>query len=206
MTRRRRLLIGLAVLALGGVLALPSVHWRLVGWWQGEPFYRGMPASYWADGTSDHRYPPVWLYRRDVRHKSLFSDSLSRVKRFLGVGNRFEPVGVALEDFDPDPDAVPVLIYLLYRSEPDVRTWAADALGWMGRVAKPAAPDLRRLLGDPAPAPASFDAHGTTVADHAALALQRINPEPLIPSRQGMQGGFSHLNGPTVPKEAAGRP
>jgi hypothetical protein len=46
--RRRRLLVALAVLALGGVLALPGVHWRLVGWWRGEPFYRGRPVSYYA--------------------------------------------------------------------------------------------------------------------------------------------------------------
>ena len=46
--RRRRLLIGLAVLALVGVLALPGVQWRLIGWAKGEPFYRGRPASYFA--------------------------------------------------------------------------------------------------------------------------------------------------------------
>src|SRR5437588_13051789 len=49
MTKRRgRLLAGLAALAMLGVLALPSVHWRLIGWWRGEPFYQRRPASYWA--------------------------------------------------------------------------------------------------------------------------------------------------------------
>src|SRR5947208_1405182 len=49
MTKRRRRLLALAVLALLGVLAFPGVHWRLVGWARGEPFYQGRPASYYAD-------------------------------------------------------------------------------------------------------------------------------------------------------------
>ena len=52
--RRRRLPIGLVVLALLGVLALPGVHWRLIGWWRGEPFYQGRPASYYAACLRTH--------------------------------------------------------------------------------------------------------------------------------------------------------
>ena len=48
MTRRRQLILAsLSVLAAAGVLALPAVHWRLVGWARDEPFWHGMPASYW---------------------------------------------------------------------------------------------------------------------------------------------------------------
>src|SRR5437667_138733 len=58
--RRRRLLAALAVLALLGVLALPAVHWRLIGWWRGEPFYQGRPASYWAaELRSSYRAVPI---------------------------------------------------------------------------------------------------------------------------------------------------
>src|SRR5580704_14445099 len=46
--RRRRLLAALALLTLISVLALPAVHWRLVGWARGEPFWKGRPASYYA--------------------------------------------------------------------------------------------------------------------------------------------------------------
>src|SRR4051812_26669562 len=45
--RRRRLLLFLAAAAVLLVLALPAVHWRLVGWARGEPFFDGRPASYW---------------------------------------------------------------------------------------------------------------------------------------------------------------
>src|SRR5262245_17487442 len=53
--RRRRLVAFLALTALAGVLAVPAVHWRLIGWAKREPFWRGRPASYWraevANGT-----------------------------------------------------------------------------------------------------------------------------------------------------------
>src|SRR5690242_879084 len=53
MTRRRKLFAaGLAAFALLGALSLPAVHWRLAGWWRAEPFYRGRPASWWADELS----------------------------------------------------------------------------------------------------------------------------------------------------------
>src|SRR5437763_15710605 len=58
--RRRRLLVALSLLALLGVLALPGVHWRLVGWWRGEPFYDGRPASYWSSAIADCQVCEVW--------------------------------------------------------------------------------------------------------------------------------------------------
>jgi hypothetical protein len=39
----------LALAAVLGTLAMPGVHWRLIGWVRGEPFWRGRPASYYAD-------------------------------------------------------------------------------------------------------------------------------------------------------------
>jgi hypothetical protein len=47
--RRRRLtwfLVGLV--AVAAVPAVPDVHWSLIGWWQGEAFWRGRPTSYYA--------------------------------------------------------------------------------------------------------------------------------------------------------------
>jgi hypothetical protein len=47
MTRHRRLyLASFAALGLV-VLALPGVHWRLIGWARWEPFYQGRPSLYW---------------------------------------------------------------------------------------------------------------------------------------------------------------
>jgi hypothetical protein len=39
--------LGLVLLATIGLLALPAVHWPLLGWLRGEAFYRGRPTSYW---------------------------------------------------------------------------------------------------------------------------------------------------------------
>jgi hypothetical protein len=49
MTRRRKhVMVSLVLFTTVGVLALPGVHWRLIGWWRGEPFWRGRPASFYA--------------------------------------------------------------------------------------------------------------------------------------------------------------
>src|SRR5436309_10894633 len=106
--RRRRLLLALALLALVGVLALPGVHWRLIGWWRGEPFYQGRPASYWAaelrsfdlDFTSflpgdicwvrDVGLPPQWYWR-------------------LGLSARCQVMSATEMPLSSDPGAVPLL-------------------------------------------------------------------------------------------------
>jgi hypothetical protein len=86
MTRRRKLVLSaVAALGVASVLALPGVHWRLIGWWRSEPFYQGRPASFYAariradfepqpvNGFLFPRYPallgrwgwqyaPQWLY------------------------------------------------------------------------------------------------------------------------------------------------
>jgi len=61
---RRRLLVALAGVALLGVLALLvllGAHWRLYGWWRGEPFCDGLPASYYAA-----RIRAAWVIRPDL--------------------------------------------------------------------------------------------------------------------------------------------
>jgi hypothetical protein len=48
MTRRRkRIIIGLAVVAVVAALAGPAIYWRLTGWAAGEPFWQGRPVSYY---------------------------------------------------------------------------------------------------------------------------------------------------------------
>src|SRR5437763_129674 len=118
--RRRRLLAGLAALALVGVLALPSVHWRLIGWWRGEPFWRGRPASWYA-GRIRNAYtilpngetlprlgtpPESWVRQH-------WSDAAADV--VWGGPPPFPSDG----DERPDIDALPVLIALM--GDPDTR-------------------------------------------------------------------------------------
>jgi hypothetical protein len=149
--RRRRLLVGLALLGLLGVLALPGVHWRLIGWAKGEPFYRGRPASYWVaelrsfelDFTSflpgDFYWvrpvglPPEWCWR-------------------LGLTARCQMMSATEMPLSSDPEAVPLLRALLHNPDPSVRFKAAVALAAQGNAAASAVPDLRDLSGDEAEA------------------------------------------------------
>src|SRR5438105_3973061 len=49
MKRSWRLLIGMtSLLLIGGLLLLPAVRWRVIGWVKGEAFYQGRPTSYWS--------------------------------------------------------------------------------------------------------------------------------------------------------------
>src|SRR2546421_5960387 len=112
---RRRLTVAWAVLALGGVRALPAVHWRLVGWWWGEPLYQGRPASYWAVELRSLRIEMQPNYRGSPSDRPFGEEPadawpLAWAKRRLGykVMDR-----VVLYDelpfARPDPAALPVL-------------------------------------------------------------------------------------------------
>src|SRR5205823_12329398 len=93
--RRRRLLIGLAVLALGGVLGLPGVHWRLIGWARGEPFYRGRPATYWSAVLREANYAGSVSSTFDPMYVSCPAGPLPQVRERLGLQ-------VGRESVDPD--------------------------------------------------------------------------------------------------------
>jgi HEAT repeat protein len=183
--RRRRLLISLALLALLGVLALPGVHWRLIGWWHGEVFYDGRPASCWSSRIQKYGYGLPDISKHGGRYYVRPYDPLARVKQAFGLANAYDPfVDREVPFFDPDPDAVPVLIVLLADPEPTVRGYAAVALRrfgeeGMGEAAKPAIPALRRLLTDISAIPGEYNYRQATVADTAARALQRIDPDAL---------------------------
>src|SRR4051794_19902865 len=127
--RRRRLLTGLAVLGLLGVLALPGVHWRLVGWWRGEPFYRGRPASHWADEMRAYQQGDFMGegYRESVVRPS---GPLAGLRERLGyyVPRESVPAG-RLPWASGDPAAVPVLTTLLTDHDRNVRLMAIWALG-----------------------------------------------------------------------------
>jgi Armadillo/beta-catenin-like repeat len=143
MTRRqRRLLTGSAVLGLCGVLALPGVHWRLVGWWRGEPFYQGRPASYWAAELRRTRIVFVGLSGANSTAEGLcfyrVSDPWELVKRPLGLTVANTEVPAAELPFaGPDPEALPLLVRLLSHPEPRVRFFAVRALWNLRNAARP---------------------------------------------------------------------
>jgi len=166
--RRRRLLVFLAALALLGTLALPAVHWRLAGWWRGEPFHQGRPASYWA--TELRAITWGWGRTQDGSLQAFYlrnDDPLSWVKWRLGYTPNFTNLTEGQLPFaDRDPAAVPVLVALLRDPEPDVQWWAASLLGWIGSEAKSAVPALIEAIESP----------DRMVADAAFQSLEKIDP------------------------------
>jgi len=147
MTKRRKLvLVGAAVAAALGVLALPGVRWPLVGWWRGEPFYSGRPASYWSAAVaplSSHYklYGPaadIECYAPDCLFPAL------RRRLGLVVSSRLltdaeVPLGQGA------PAAVPVLRALLREPDEQAQGYAAWALARVGPPAADAVPELREL-------------------------------------------------------------
>jgi hypothetical protein len=146
---RKFLLPFLGLLMTACLQMLPAVHWRLAGWWRGEPFYGGRPASYWGymfahseiiAGPDGKPY-----YRVQI-------PLLTRLQYRLGLRPTFHTVAVAdLPGSDRDPGAVPVLTALLGDEDYHVRLSAAHSLGRIGPAAAVAVPELLRLAQDPKP-------------------------------------------------------
>jgi hypothetical protein len=67
--RRWKLCLGSLLFVLIGALLLPSVHWPLIGWWQGEAFFQNRPTSYWRQRI--HRYYEI--YYGDEKNLSWFN-------------------------------------------------------------------------------------------------------------------------------------
>ncbi len=179
--RRLPPLAFLAGAAVLGVLALPAVHWRLIGCAKGEPFYQGRPVSYWrAEVAACEAREKVRMFGWKT------SDDVMWVRRIGPVGKvaawladrlGVQPSRLAGRLDQPlpltscDPSAVPVLAALLSAPEPGVRFYAAQRLRELGRDALPAVPGLRRLTGDRTEVLPDFP-----VADAAIEALRRIDP------------------------------
>lgn len=144
--KRRLLLMALGLSALACLLVLPAVHWHLIGWWRGEPFYRGRPASYWGymmTNGEDFEDPSGKLYCR------VQIPLLTRLQYRLGLRPTFHTVAIAdMPGSDRNPTAVPVLTALLKGEDRRVRVCAAHSLGRIGPAAAAAVPELTRLAED----------------------------------------------------------
>jgi hypothetical protein len=189
MTRRRKLtLMMVAVVALGSVLALPAVHWRLIGWANAEPFWQGRPASYWSAAIARCEANEVWYPGNLVFPEgepypfngTRFERRIDYLERAAIELREHLPAALAWDGPYPSPmpdstaDAVPMLTALLSDPEAKVRFFAAGRLGGQLGQARSSVPALRRLLSDGAAVTPT-----KSVRDAARTALGRIDPESL---------------------------
>jgi HEAT repeat protein len=185
MKKRRRIVLVLFLLLLGGALALRPIRMRVVACFRGESFYKTWPTGCWREQALEHdrlrkeraangrhfggvilvdagEFPP-----RAAR----WSDSI--VSFFNRV---FKPGKHDFRVFEGDPSAVAVLIDLLADSNAGVQTSAAEGLAKIGPPAAPAIPALIELLlhDDPSPRGATQDALGKIGAAAVAPLLDHL--------------------------------
>ncbi|OAI46031.1 hypothetical protein AYO44_12170 [Planctomycetaceae bacterium SCGC AG-212-F19] len=148
MTRRRCLWACLTLLLVAALFALPSVHWRVIGWFNGEAFFQGRPTSYWSKEI--HKYNEITAEER-IALSNKPKSWIDELKDRLGLDNRRESDLPAVVEFGPHADsaAVPVLVELLEDSDVEVCAHAASTLGAFGELALPAVPALIKMLGHP---------------------------------------------------------
>lgn len=135
MTRRRWLLLGLIVLAVGGAVLLPY-RWSILGTLRGEPFFQGMPASYWSHTVADlERVVGEDRWSANLAAFKYHGEltGWDRVRKALGVPMPEERIpwmpilvgeGNCLVAPIPDPSANPVLL-TMSRDENAFVRWAA---------------------------------------------------------------------------------
>jgi hypothetical protein len=178
MSRRLLLRAVLLVVVLAGALALPGVRWPLWGWLRGEAFYKGRPTSYWSRQIQDYarqadfynRHRPPSMQPEGVNVPATPVDSLRCV---CGLSYHVAPLPYPFEA--KGPAATPALTELLRDGDPYVRRYAADCLGDLGPVAKPAVPALLALYRD--------EGLPGSVRDTAAQALKQIDPQAAAEAR-----------------------
>jgi hypothetical protein len=156
------------------VLLSPDARLIVVGLYRGEKFYQGKPTGYWSKRLQDHP---------NTLHSSAGAGSefaarpatlLDSVKALTGIGKpAFTPADPWLTE--GDPEALPVLQDLLHDPNPDVRGYAAEALGEYGPTARASVPALLGILNDK-----TNTGTGFTVGRRATLALIQIDPDAAL--------------------------
>jgi hypothetical protein len=110
----RRVVIAAALIAIGAAVIFESCTRVVRGWWQGEPFYDGRPASFWADEIECWETKnPAWETQIYVRRSGL----PSWAERMLP-----EPRWPQL--LDGDRSALIVLQALRKHPSENVKDWA----------------------------------------------------------------------------------
>lgn len=179
MYRRRSLVVtGTLILGAVAVFFLPPVHWRFIGWWNGEAFYLGRPTSYWSADIQDWEakdMPNSWIakvmvrlgLRESPRSRPRILEPDQKLAELLHVHRAYP------QPTDNAPTykaAVPVLVELLEDEHEQVRRQAALTLGHIGPDAQLGVPALIRLLRD----------QSQSVRNAARFALKEIAPQEEI--------------------------
>src|SRR5438094_7284791 len=129
---KRKLLILLTMVGLLAVLTTPAVRYRLIGWARGEPFWKGMPASYYADRARTFWREPRMGERAYPRCRDTSAAERYLRRHLSGTCDRLlDSIWPICDPFHPnhgyphDADMVPVLIALMSEPERRVRFYAA---------------------------------------------------------------------------------
>jgi hypothetical protein len=143
MTRRRKIILGIALVGAVAIpWAIPACRYRIVGVLKREPFYQGMPASYWRDRflqfEEDYQQRKAeWEYAATGR-QSFQSRLRDRLEEKFPAIARPEVELPRLYD----PGAIPVLIVLLLDENDLVSHRSSSALAVIGEPAVPALVEL----------------------------------------------------------------
>jgi hypothetical protein len=166
MTTRKRLTLGLILVVASLVAAAFSMpaFYIVRGRWRGEPFFHGMPSSYWRNAVRRWNNKPDefpwWNAVQDLlgadTKPSVLSDAEDPAAipiLLCLVQDEHEAVQIAavhaLDRLQPGaPETVPLLVEALNDPNPVVRYWAATLLGRLGKKAKSAAAALKLALQD----------------------------------------------------------
>lgn len=148
MTRRRKL--ALTALATGAAVAaglLTNSHWKVYGWVRGEPFWRGLPASYYSSQAgaffSGDRMTSISAFERFCRQRL----PTAVTSAFWPANPPFHEKGIIIKH--EDTDVIPVLLQMTHHPRTNVRWWAASMLCLDLPLADDAITRLIDLLDDP---------------------------------------------------------
>jgi hypothetical protein len=165
--RRRTWLFLALTLLVGGIVSLPEVRWRLIGWFRQEASYQGMPTSWWEREIRDS-YLLVDATGGPTYLADPSPSTFGRLAEIFGLSEDPLNTGAAPPLLTGNSSALPVLVELLKSKELKVRHFAVEGLANLGRKARPAGPDLLDafLAEEDTDCKAKMDA-----------LLKRINPE-----------------------------
>jgi len=183
--KKRWLWCGLLLLGSVAVLLFPSSRWRLVGWVQGESFYKGRPTSYWRERVKQRKTASSSTGAATASSSTLWQHLR---KHFAGsdITDERRPLLITRGRINiPDVDALPVLIELIPDTDADIAAYTFEKLRILGQNAAAAAPALIRQL-DHADLSRRLDAASTLAcigSDHPELVpillalLQELDPD-----------------------------
>jgi hypothetical protein len=148
MTRRRKLaLVALVAGAAVVVGLLTNSHWKVYGWVRGEPFWRGLPASYYASQAgaffSGDRSSPMSAFERFCRQRL----PTTVTSAFWPANPPFHEKGIIIKR--EDTDVIPVLLHMTHHPRTNVRWWATSMLCLDLPLNNDAIARLIELLDDP---------------------------------------------------------